>query len=190
MIPSFSRRSLAELTGTETIATRRGDFVSGLARKAEMVAAIFKGRRTGSGRWMAHCPAHNDSSASLSIREDRKGRVLVHCFAGCHIEAVVSAVGLRTSDLFFNSGPTSESIQTVRQDRDQREREHDALRAEYRRLVDHYWKVDHVVEEAILLVSSDSYPPNLPKLLHRGFVQIRLFEERMDSLNGIFLERR
>lgn len=35
--------------------------MSDLAGKAETVAAILKGRSTGSGRWMARCPADDDS---------------------------------------------------------------------------------------------------------------------------------
>lgn len=55
---------------------------------------------TGPGRWMACCPAHEDKSASLSIREMEDGRTLVHCFGGCHVEAVVAAVGMSLEDLF------------------------------------------------------------------------------------------
>ena len=37
-------------------------------------------KRTGRG-WQAKCPAHDDRSPSLSIREGELG-VLLHCFAG------------------------------------------------------------------------------------------------------------
>jgi hypothetical protein len=49
---------------------------------------------------MARCPAHEDRSPSLSIRETTDGTVLVRCFAGCGAADVVEAVGLTFSDLF------------------------------------------------------------------------------------------
>jgi putative DNA primase/helicase len=52
------------------------------------------------GGYMAPCPAHDDSSPSLSIAEGRDGRVLVKCHAGCEWRAIVEAVGLRGCDLF------------------------------------------------------------------------------------------
>jgi hypothetical protein len=52
------------------------------------------------GAWTACCPAHADRSPSLSIRETHDGRVLVHCFAGCAVDAVLGAVGMDLTDLF------------------------------------------------------------------------------------------
>ena len=52
------------------------------------------------GRFKARCPAHEDRGPSLSITEGDDGRLLVHCFAGCDVHQVVSAVGLELSDLF------------------------------------------------------------------------------------------
>lgn len=57
-------------------------------------------KRTGSGRWLAKCPAHSDRTASLSIRETDDARTLVHCFAGCTVHEVVGAVGMDVTDLF------------------------------------------------------------------------------------------
>lgn len=56
-------------------------------------------RETGQDRWIARCPAHEDRSPSLAIREV-DDRVLIHCFAGCSVDEVVSAAGLEISDLF------------------------------------------------------------------------------------------
>jgi hypothetical protein len=52
------------------------------------------------GRWMTRCPAHEDRSPSLSVREMEDGRVLLHCFGGCPNGEVLAAMGLRMSDLF------------------------------------------------------------------------------------------
>jgi hypothetical protein len=56
-------------------------------------------RKTGRG-WIARCPAHNDRSASLSIAETDDGRVLAHCFAGCSVIDMLTAIGLTLADLF------------------------------------------------------------------------------------------
>jgi hypothetical protein len=52
------------------------------------------------GSWTAQCPAHEDKSPSLSVREAEDGRVLVHCFGGCAVHDVVGAVGMDMNDLF------------------------------------------------------------------------------------------
>ena len=57
-------------------------------------------RQAGEGRWMARCPAHEDRSPSLSIRESADHTVLLKCFAGCGAADVVAAVGLELRDLF------------------------------------------------------------------------------------------
>jgi hypothetical protein len=57
-------------------------------------------KRTGPGRWIAKCPAHEDRRASLAIREADDDKTLVHCFAGCSVHDVVAAAGLELSDLF------------------------------------------------------------------------------------------
>lgn len=54
----------------------------------------------GHGRWIARCPAHDDRSPSLSIRELDDGRILVHCHSGCSPSDVTAAVGLGMTDLF------------------------------------------------------------------------------------------
>ena len=56
--------------------------------------AALHGRKTGAG-WVARCPAHDDRCASLSIGTGHDGRVLLKCFAGCEIEAIVAAAGIK-----------------------------------------------------------------------------------------------
>ena len=56
-------------------------------------------KETGHGKYVARCPAHDDKSPSLAITEGDEGKTLVHCFAGCETEDVLSAVGLEFSDL-------------------------------------------------------------------------------------------
>ena len=64
-----------------------------------LLAKLDRVRKAGDG-WSACCPAHKDRSASLSIGIGADGRVLLHCFAGCHALDVVQALGLTIADLF------------------------------------------------------------------------------------------
>lgn len=68
-------------------------------RAAEFVERFEKARQTGNARWTARCPAHPDRNPSLIVSEGNDGRVLIHCFAGCGIEAIVAAVGLSLADI-------------------------------------------------------------------------------------------
>ena len=52
------------------------------------------------GKWVAKCPAHDDKSPSLAIKEAGDGTILIRCFAGCSADDITSAVGLELSDLF------------------------------------------------------------------------------------------
>ena len=60
--------------------------------------------RRAPGGWAAHCPAHEDSRPSLSVRVGVDGRVLLHCFAGCAVDAICAAVGWSLRDLFPSGG--------------------------------------------------------------------------------------
>jgi hypothetical protein len=62
-------------------------------------------KEAGTGRWMARCPAHEDRTASLAVREMSDGRILMHCFAECDTESVLGAMGLQFSDLYPESLP-------------------------------------------------------------------------------------
>lgn len=66
----------------------------------DLISRLNKVRQTGPGSWIACCPAHEDRTPSLTVKEADDGRVLVHCFAGCAVENIVGAVGMELSDLF------------------------------------------------------------------------------------------
>jgi hypothetical protein len=66
-----------------------------------LLAQLDRVHRT-SGGWTARCPAHDDRSPSLSIRESN-GLLLLHCFAGCSLKSVCDALGIQVADLFENS---------------------------------------------------------------------------------------
>jgi hypothetical protein len=63
---------------------------------------------------MARCPAHDDGQASLSIVAGTKGAsIVVKCFAGCTVEAIVAALGLTLADLFDGTAPMAHVVRTV-----------------------------------------------------------------------------
>ena len=66
----------------------------------KVLATLERVKPAGHGQWKARCPAHDDRNPSLSIKEGDNGAVLVHCFAGCEVAAVVGAMGLQMTDLF------------------------------------------------------------------------------------------
>jgi len=70
----------------------------------ELVSGLDAVRRSGCG-YMARCPAHDDRSPSLSIREGERG-LLVRCFAGCSWTDICEAIGVKPKDLFYDTdGP-------------------------------------------------------------------------------------
>jgi hypothetical protein len=50
--------------------------------------------------WEALCPSHDDNRRSLCVGVGGEGRALIKCQAGCSTEAVLTALGLTSSDLF------------------------------------------------------------------------------------------
>jgi len=71
-----------------------------------LLARLDSVRETNRGAYQARCPAHDDKSPSLAIKETGDGVVLLRCFAGCSAHEITSAVGLELSDLF----PTQENF--------------------------------------------------------------------------------
>jgi len=49
-------------------------------------------------RWQALCPAHDDRSPSLSITLT-DDRILLYCFTGCEVSAILAALGLAWADI-------------------------------------------------------------------------------------------
>ena len=61
---------------------------------AQTIAQALGGHRAGNG-WMARCPAHDDSTPSLSVKETADGKLLVHCHAGCAQSVVIDSLQAR-----------------------------------------------------------------------------------------------
>jgi putative DNA primase/helicase len=73
---------------------------------AETIAKALGGRKVGVG-WTARCPAHDDRTPSLSIRDTDDNKVLLRCHAGCDQGRVIAA--LRARGLWAENGWRSPS---------------------------------------------------------------------------------
>jgi hypothetical protein len=71
-----------------------------MSAAAKILERLNSVKQTGAGRWLARCPAHEDRTPSLSIRETADGMVLLHDFGGCEVGAVLDSIGLQLSDLY------------------------------------------------------------------------------------------
>jgi hypothetical protein len=81
---------------------------------AEAIAKALGGRKAGSG-WTARCPAHDDRTPSLSIRDADDNKVLVHCHAGCDQERVIAmlqALGLCLAAIQATAHPAWAALST------------------------------------------------------------------------------
>jgi len=70
---------------------------------AEQLLTRLSGARRNGGGWIARCPAHDDKNPSLSVH-DVEGTILLHCFAGCSFDEIVSAIKLNPQGLFTHTG--------------------------------------------------------------------------------------
>ena len=69
---------------------------------AETIAKALGGRKAGSS-WSARCPAHDDRTPSLSLRDTGDGKVLIRCHAGCDQDEVIAH--LKANGLWTQNGP-------------------------------------------------------------------------------------
>ena len=68
-----------------------------------LLTRLEKVKRTGKESYIACCPNHNDKNPSLSLRDLPDGRILIHCFAGCDSNSILSSIGLDMNALFPNN---------------------------------------------------------------------------------------
>jgi len=151
----------------------------------ECIAKLFKARRISRARWTAVCPAHDDRQPSLSIREGRGGRTLLHCFAGCSLRTIVEAVGLRVSDLFPGPPPSPAEAHMVAQKRVTRERQQQTARGIDRAVLNQCRKLEAVCDALALKLAlapdgaqgSDA----LTRLYHETLNRLREAEMEVES---------
>jgi hypothetical protein len=70
-----------------------------VSQQLQRILSRLRGVKQRGASQVALCPAHSDRSPSLSIREDNR-RILLHCFAGCSVEAICAALGIEIHGLF------------------------------------------------------------------------------------------
>jgi hypothetical protein len=68
----------------------------------EVLSRLERVSKTPTG-WMARCPAHEDSRPSLSVAATEEGRILLRCFAGCEVAAIVDRLRIEVRDLFADA---------------------------------------------------------------------------------------
>jgi hypothetical protein len=79
------------------------------------ILSKLKGVKRSNDGFVAKCPAHDDRTGSLSVGAGR-GKVLMHCFAGCTAPNVVKALGLEWRDLFDTKPHPASPPRIVSQD--------------------------------------------------------------------------
>lgn len=85
----------------ECLGRRQGYGEGRLVTTTDFLSLFDSVRQRGS-RWSARCPGHVDQSPSLSIAQGDRG-ILVRCFAGCSLQEICKALGIRETDLFFDA---------------------------------------------------------------------------------------
>jgi len=79
--------------------------------KLEELLEELEGVRKQGEYFMARCPAHDDSTASLQVSEHEDGGLGVFCHAGCDVGEVMQSMGHTVKDIMPDSG---ESVYTYR----------------------------------------------------------------------------
>jgi len=83
------------------------------------ILTYFQVKKRYQDKAQCKCPAHDDKQASLTVTKGRDS-VLIHCHAGCSIENVLSAAGLKKSDLFYQENRAGSIWQAYVESREKR----------------------------------------------------------------------
>ncbi len=148
---------------------------------AAAFADLVQAQPTGAGRWKARCPAHNDRSPSLSIREGYDGRVLVLCRAGCALDTILAALRLGKRDLFAGPPPSPGQQAALRAAQEARQSAARAERKARLAALDRVEKLQAVVnalgEKLVRLPESDE----LGRLFHEACDRLHEAETEADT---------
>lgn len=90
----------------------------------ELLIRLEGVRARGTGKFSAKCPAHADRSPSLSITAGNRG-LLVHCWVGCRLSEICTALHLQPKDLFYDIDPDPARRRAAAQERQRRRRENE-----------------------------------------------------------------
>lgn len=67
------------------------------------LARLLGGKTSSPGQHIALCPAHGDKNRSLSIKDEANNKILLHCFAGCTYEEIISSLNSQGITVNHNS---------------------------------------------------------------------------------------
>lgn len=98
--------------------------MAGEAMTARAIIAALKGRWHGTSG-VCRCPAHDDASPSLSLRDGYNGKPVFHCHAGCNprdVMAALSAMGLWHDERLSPSPSRSVKPEAKQEDRPRHQR--------------------------------------------------------------------
>lgn len=70
-----------------------------MSKLDRLLSMLEKVKRTGSDSYIACCPSHEDKNPSMTIREVEPDHILLHCFAGCDTQRILSSIGLSFNDI-------------------------------------------------------------------------------------------
>jgi putative DNA primase/helicase len=116
----------------ETISVFGKDFPKSYRQEVVMQNAdtlkIIHGLSGNETSGMCKCLAHEDGTASLKISTGDNGKVLVHCFAGCSQETIISALKQRGLWPANGKQPVATQNQTPTEDLERQEEAEDELR--------------------------------------------------------------
>lgn len=81
----------------------------------EILGRLRKPRQINDSTFQACCPAHDDSTPSLTITRATDGKILFYCFTGCETYDILAAIGLKWGDLFPDSDYKSDKADLARE---------------------------------------------------------------------------
>jgi putative DNA primase/helicase len=128
---------------------------------AERTFSILGGKPKVGGGFMCPCPAHDDEIPSLSVDDDKNGKLLVKCMAGCTQDAVIH--GLKD----VNAWPDNDdwTLSPQEQDRLKKEIEHDKTERLRQKQAQH---IIAAKTAAIILGKAGGDPAQHPYTIKKG----------------------
>lgn len=132
----------------------------------ELLSQLNGIRPRGTGKWSARCPAHQDNSPSLSISEGDKG-LLLRCWAGCELTAIMGKLGLEIKDLFYDGLPDPRQRRETMQRRAKEQASRRAADRASGRKADLLKHAEYLVQSARGMTIDAWTPAQLDKRLNR-----------------------
>jgi hypothetical protein len=155
---------------------------------AQAIADFLSAHRSGTRKWQARCPAHHDSSPSLSIAEGKGGRVLIHCWAGCTLSDVLRTVGLQVSDLFEGPPLTHEQARQAALAQAERDKHGRERRIAHGRACDVVHRLERTAQELggrLARMPDGSKAESLERLFHACLDKLHEAEDAEWTLRSL-----